>query len=138
MQYVSVGRRFVAGVVDGLIVFFGLGFGIAALTGHASSGPNGVEFHLEGFQVLALLALGFMYYVALEATLGATVGKLLVGVRVRTAEGGPVGWLAAVARNVLRAVDVGLFCIGAVLIWTSPRRQRLGDRVANTVVVQPS
>jgi len=138
MQYVSVGRRLVAAFVDGLILFFGLGFAVAALTGRASSGPNGMEFHLEGALALVLFALWFLYYVALEATLGATLGKLLVGVRVRTVAGGPIGWLAAVARNVLRAVDVGLFCIGAVLIWTSPRRQRLGDRVANTVVIQPT
>lgn len=138
MQYVSVGRRVVAAFVDGLIVFFGLGFAIAALTGNASSSPDGVEFHLEGAPALALLALWFLYYVAMEAMLGATLGKLLLGVRVRTADGNPIGWTASLARNLLRAVDVGFCFIGAVLIWTSPLRQRLGDRAANTVVVQPS
>lgn len=134
MRYVGVGRRLLAAFVDGAIAFLGFGFAIAALTGGIVSRPDGIEFHLEGGPAFALFALGFAYFVVMEAALGATVGKLLVGVRVRTTEGGRIGWTASLARNLLRVVDyfVGL---GAVLIWTSPRRQRLGDRAAGTVVV---
>ena len=138
MQYVGLGRRLVAAFVDGAIAFFGIGFAIAALTGNSSAGPDGVQFELEGAAALAALALGLGYYVALEAMFGATLGKLLVGVRVRTVDGGRIGWTAALARNLLRAIDVCFCFIGAFLIWTSPRRQRLGDFAANTVVVQPS
>jgi uncharacterized RDD family membrane protein YckC len=139
MQYVGVGRRLVVALVDGPIVFFALGFAVAAVTGNVSSSPEGIGFRLEGSLALALLALWFVYYVVLEATLGATLGKLLVGVRVRTPEGEPIGWGAALVRNLLRLVD-GSFggLVGAVLIWRSARRQRLGDRAAGTVVVQPS
>jgi uncharacterized RDD family membrane protein YckC len=139
MQYVGVGRRLIAALVDGLIVIGGLGFGVAALTGNVTSSPEGIGFHLEGGLGLALLGLWFVYYVALEATLGATLGKFLVGVRVRTPEGQPIGWGAAFVRNLLRLVD-GSFggLVGAVLIWKSARRQRLGDLAAGTVVVQPS
>jgi uncharacterized RDD family membrane protein YckC len=45
---------------------------------------------------------------------------------------------AALVRNVLRFVDVLPFAyiVGAVIIWSGgPKRQRLGDRVAKTVVV---
>jgi uncharacterized RDD family membrane protein YckC len=136
MQYVNVGRRLLAAMVDGAIAFFGFGFAIAALTSKASLQPNGgVEFQLEGGPALALFALGFMYFVVLEATLGATVGKFVVGVRVRTMAGGRIGWAASLVRNLLRAVDVCVFCVGALLILTSPRRQRLGDCVAGTVVL---
>jgi uncharacterized RDD family membrane protein YckC len=77
-----------------------------------------------------------VYYIVMEAACGATVGKLLLGLRVRGADGAPVAVRAAIARNVLRVVD-GLFFYlpGAVLVWSSPRRQRLGDRVAGTVVI---
>jgi uncharacterized RDD family membrane protein YckC len=85
-----------------------------------------------------LLGLGLAYFVVLEATCGATLGKLLVGVRVRTTAGNPIGWMASLARNLLRVVDVCFCCVGAILIWTSTCRQRLGDRAARTVVVQPS
>ena len=136
MQPVSVGRRLIAAIVDGAIVFFGFGFAIAALTSNALLKPDGgAEFHLEGGPALVLFALGFAYYVVLEALLGATVGKYLVGVRVRMIAGGRIGWTASIVRNLLRAVDVCFCCIGAMLIWTSPHRQRLGDRVAGTVVL---
>ena len=139
MQYVGVGRRLVAAFVDGLIVFFGFGFAIAALMGRATTLPDGsVEFHLDGGPALLLLGLGLAYFVVLEATCGATLGKLLVGVRVRTTNGNPIGWMASLARNLLRVVDVCFDCVGAILIWTSACRQRLGDRAARTVVVQPS
>ena len=40
-------------------------------------------------------------------------------------------------RNVLRIVDgVVFYLIGVIFILTSDERQRLGDRVASTVVVQ--
>jgi uncharacterized RDD family membrane protein YckC len=46
---------------------------------------------------------------------------------------------AALIRNILRIVD-GLFVylVGAILVWKSDKRQRLGDRVAHTVVVRAS
>jgi uncharacterized RDD family membrane protein YckC len=135
MQYVSVGRRLVAAVVDSVIVFFGFGFPLAALAGGVSSSPGGVKFNLEGGAALALFGLGFLYYIALEATLGATLGKILVGVRVRSTDGNRIGWTAALVRNAVRIIDVCFGMVGAILIWTSSRRQRLGDRAAGTVVV---
>src|SRR5262245_56207902 len=116
MHYVGVGRRLLAGIVDGLIVLFGLGFGVAALTGKIKTQAGGVEFQLDGAAAVALFALGLAYFVVMEATLGATIGKLLVGVRVRTSDGDRIGWTASLARNLYRVVDVCLCFIGAVLI----------------------
>src|SRR5262249_60826644 len=90
---------------------------------------------LEGAPALALFALWFGYFVVTEATLGATVGKLLVGLRVLRADGGRVGWGASLVRNALRLIDLSFAgLVGAALMWLSPRRQRLGDRVAGAGV----
>jgi uncharacterized RDD family membrane protein YckC len=59
-------------------------------------------------------------------------------VRVRTADGGRIGWLAALIRNLLRVVDVCFAFVGLVLMLLTPRRQRVGDFAAGTVVVVPS
>ena len=138
MRYVGLGRRLAAAFVDGLIAIFGLGFAVAALLGKATTTADGVEYHLEGGAALALFGVWLLYFVAFEATLGATLGKLIFGLRVRSSDGGRIGWLASLVRNLLRAVDVCFGCVGAFLICFSPRRQRLGDRAAGTVVVQPS
>jgi uncharacterized RDD family membrane protein YckC len=137
MQYVSVGRRVIAGFVDGVIVFFGFGFAIAAATSNASANGDGVSFQLDGLLALAWMGLALGYFVVLEATLGATLGKFLVGVRVRTIDGHRIGWVASLTRNLLRVIDVCFWCVGAILIWVTPRRQRLGDHAAGTVVVRP-
>jgi uncharacterized RDD family membrane protein YckC len=135
MQYVGLGRRVVAVCVDSLVVLFGFGFAIAALLGTTSASTNGAEFRLEGASALVLFAVGLLYFVAFEVALGATPGKLLFGVRVRTADGGRIGWCPALIRNLLRVVDVCFGLVGALLIWSTPRRQRLGDYAAGTVVV---
>ena len=139
MQAFSLGRRLAAAGVDGLIVLFGLGFAVAALIGRTSTSPDGgVEFNLEGTSALVLFASWLVYFVAFEATLGATLGKLLFGVRVRTADGGRIGWLEALIRNLLRVVDVCLGLVTLLLMLLTPRRQRLGDLAAGTVVVRSS
>ena len=139
MQSISLGRRLAAAGVDALIVFFGLGFAVAAMLGRTSTSPDGgVEFHLEGTSALLLFALWLAYFVVFEATLGATLGKLLFRVRVRTADGGRIGWLGALIRNLLRITDVCLGLVTLVLMLLTPRRQRLGDFAAGTVVVSCS
>jgi len=51
-----------------------------------------------------------------------------------------MSWGQAIVRNLLRIVDqlpaAIPYLLGAVLILNSSRRQRLGDRLAGTVVVR--
>jgi len=132
MQYVGVGLRAVAIIID-MILLSILGYLIAAFSG----GTTADGFQLEGTPALLLFVLGLGYYVVMEAQFGWTVGKRLLGLRVIKANGAPLDWGAAIIRNLLRIID-GLFfyLIGAILVWTSEKKQRLGDRVAQTVVVR--
>ena len=52
-------------------------------------------------------------------------------------DGAPVGWLAAITRNLLRTVDMLPFGYAAGLIacLADPQARRLGDMVAGTLVV---
>lgn len=123
----------VATIID-VIVFFLLTWLVAMATGNTTSDG----FSMEGSVVLLPMVIFFVYLVAMEATLGATLGKLALGLRVVKKDGtSPIGWPASLVRNVLRIVD-GLFVylVGAILVWRSSTRQRLGDRVAGTVVVK--
>ena|ERR1019366_6444626 len=126
LQYVSVGMRFLALLIDGIILGVVDGI-IYALLHSASPGAAGT--------IGGLIAIAYTF--GLEATQGATLGKRLLGLRVVKMDGSPIGWSESIIRNLLRIVD-GLFgyLVGAILIWTSPQRQRLGDRLANTVVVR--
>jgi len=132
MNYARVGIRFVATVIDTAIllpVFYAL----AVMTGSTTAGG----FELTGVPFFIGLAIGIGYYVVLEALRGATVGKMVVGLRVLKDDGSAIAWPESAIRNVLRVVD-GLFfyLIAAIFVWTSDKRKRLGDRAAGTVVVR--
>ncbi len=88
-----------------------------------------------------LMLLAVAYFSLQEALFGATWGKLLAGLRVVDTGGRRPVLGAVLVRNIVRLVDAWplLFSIGVIGIvaaLTSPRRQRLGDRVAGTLVVR--
>jgi uncharacterized RDD family membrane protein YckC len=141
LENAGVPLRFVAVLLDAVIVFFPLGILIALLTGggYAESGNGyanaGVD--IGGNVFWALMALGVAYYTLCEAATGATLGKRMVGIRVVDEDGARVTFGAAVVRNLLRLVDCLFFyLVGALFALNSPRGQRLGDRAAHTVVVR--
>jgi uncharacterized RDD family membrane protein YckC len=79
----------------------------------------------------------FFYFTLLEGHYGQTIGKMALNIKVvKEADGLPIDYGEAAVRTILRIID-GLFdyLIGAIFIWTSDEKQRLGDRVAHTVVV---
>lgn len=137
VQYVGVGRRFVAVLVDSILL--GIVFGvIGALFGQFQVSGGSVSVSLTGVPAVLTFVIFFLYFIVLEAALGATLGKLLLGIRVVNVDGSRISWGASILRNILRIIDALPFAyiLGAILIWTSPRKQRLGDRAARTVVVR--
>ena len=58
---------------------------------------------------------------------------------VKEADSSPISYGDAFVRTILLFVDAVPylipFLLGAVLIWTSDKKQRLGDRIAHTIVV---
>ncbi|MBV9712896.1 MAG: RDD family protein [Ktedonobacteraceae bacterium] len=125
LQYVGVGRRFIALLLDGVLL--GIVNGIIFLL------LRSVPFVAD----VVVSVISVVYIFAMEATRGATIGKMMLGLRVVKIDGSPIGWPESIIRNLLRVVDgFAAYLVGAILIWTSPQRQRLGDRVAKTVVVR--
>lgn len=68
---------------------------------------------------------------------GSTPGKKALGLMVLHDDGTPVGWPAALVRNLLRAVDFLPVAYGFGLVATLVNRdfKRLGDIAAGTVVI---
>lgn len=133
MEYAGVGLRAVAVIIDSILLFI-VGYLIAMVTGGTTAGG----FHLSGGPFFLWLVVAIGYYTVMEVLYGWTVGKRAVGLKVVKLEGGgPLDWQASIVRNVLRVVDGFVFyLIGAILVWTSDKKQRLGDRVAGTAVVR--
>ena len=145
LQYKSVGIRFAAILIDtiiisiiGTIVTLPLGASTTATvnqqTGAISITP------VYWIVVIIELIIAFLYFTILEGRYGQTVGKIILKLKVLKADGSPINYKDAGIRTILRIIDVVPFIVpyllGAILIWSSDTKQRLGDRVAHTVVVQ--
>src|SRR5690606_26380883 len=91
-----------------------------------------------GLYFIFVFVLLWAYPVVFEALFdGQTPGKRALELRVVSGDGAPVGWLAALVRNLLRTVDmlpVG-YGFGLVSSLADPYGRRLGDMVAGTLVV---
>jgi uncharacterized RDD family membrane protein YckC len=133
--------RFVAVVLDAVIVLFPLSIVIGLMNGggyvERGDGYANAGVDVTGMAAWLLLMVGLAYYILGEALTGATLGKRMVRIRVVDEHGEHPRLRAAVVRNILRPVDAFCFyLVGAVFALTSPLGQRLGDRAAHTVVVR--
>jgi uncharacterized RDD family membrane protein YckC len=91
-----------------------------------------------GVMLLLLFVLTWGYPILFEVLWhGQTPGKRALGLRVLRGDGAPVGWLASITRNFLRTVDMlpVLYGAGLVSMLADAHSRRLGDLVADTVVV---
>ena len=132
----SIGRRMSAQFID-IGVIFGITVILAQIMGVMSRifDPEAVQ----GALIFLFVATPFAYFILCEGLWnGRTVGKLACGLRVRMADGTPIRFTASVGRNLIRAGDfLPLFYFAGMLAtFTTPRAQRLGDLIANTVVVR--
>jgi uncharacterized RDD family membrane protein YckC len=119
-------RRIAAGVVDlAVVAVFGLVLRAAA----------GGEFTAAIAAVT--VAWGLFYYFVAESHWQQTLGKRLLGLRVQAQGGGVPDDRAIALRTVLRVVDgIAFYLVGLlVMLRTGERRQRLGDIVGETEIV---
>lgn len=139
----GIGRRGIAYLIDAISVFvigvaLGLIFSMISLLlsftvgfmSLAAAGANGV------FALVALMPL--TYFILLEAKYGKTIGKEIMNLKVVREDGSKIGGKESIIRNLLRVIDeaVSFFLVAIVSMALSDKNQRVGDRAANTMVVQ--
>jgi uncharacterized RDD family membrane protein YckC len=143
LEVANVGSRSLAILADltlcGLIFFvvYGLTFLItrdAAADWLLRLGSNAMEIGM------ALVIFGFQWvYFGLFEWIwnGQTPGKRMLHLRVIKVDGAPVSWTDVLLRNVSRPIDtfgpMGL--LGLLMIFVSCKGQRLGDMMAQTLVI---
>lgn len=150
-EVAGLGSRFMAALVDALIqaavmlavvAAFGLGAALLGVAGgRLLGGDRGTLVAVVGVAIAVLLvfAITWGYFVFFELVWnGQTPGKRMVGIRVLTTRGEPIGLVHVLVRNLVRIVDYlpTSYMIGAVAILVTRRSQRLGDLAAGTFVVK--
>jgi uncharacterized RDD family membrane protein YckC len=87
--------------------------------------------------MLLSIFVASLYSFLLEGFFGRTLGKEVMGIYVRSADGAPCGLRRALLRNLLRPVDaIGFYLLGFIVAISSKENLRIGDRVARTVVAE--
>jgi len=136
MAYQGIGIRFVAILIDSIILgiigwILGFLFGIYTMGFYMRP-----QVALSGWGIVTFI-IYIAYFTYLEGTRGQTIGKMAMKIRVVREDGSPIDIGTAFIRNILRVIDGLIFyLVGAILIWTSHKKQRLGDRAAKTVVIK--
>mgnify|MGYP001573446928 CR=1 FL=1 len=94
----------------------------------------------SGFYALPIPIMWFIYFVIIEANLGGTVGHHGLGLKVvKLKNRRDIGISEAFKRHLLDPIDILIYGIPAFLtVKFSEKHQRIGDMVANTIVVDTS
>jgi uncharacterized RDD family membrane protein YckC len=144
MRYGGLGKRFLARIIDGLIVGIPTVIVLTVLPGVR---PGGLIYGILS------AAAGLAYFVFLETSRGTTFGKQLLSMKVTDAAGAsPISVDASLRRNwwmalnalsgvpilgwLLSLVALGIVIAIAVTINSDARKQGLHDKMANTVVLE--
>ncbi|MCB9475562.1 MAG: RDD family protein [Deltaproteobacteria bacterium] len=150
-EIAGLGTRFVAWVIDSIIVGLAafvmilavIAFGSATesgglydkILGESEGDPAKLTAYFFALVFVILSFVGFLVFALQELFMnGQTVGKRITGLRVVRDDGFSLAPGAILIRNIFRVLD------GIPLAWFAPvfsaRSKRFGDMVAGTLVVR--
>ncbi len=146
----SIGNRFLACAIDHLLqvlaiiavsfLFFGLGFKVEKFGSRIASAVEEGNVWIAALLLLVSFVIFMGYFVFFETLWnGQTPGKRWMKLRVIQEDGRPINFFAAFSRNMLRLADMlppPFYSLGIVSIFASDRAKRIGDFLANTVVIK--
>ena len=144
----GIGSRFLGILTDSIIqgatlLFLFLGFALIVsaapkVPGAAAAlSDTGAKWFVAGV-VLFYFVLYWGYYSLFEAFWnGQTPGKRLFKIRVIKDSGRQITLFEALARNLLRVIDMlpSFYLVGVITMLCNREQKRLGDLVAGTIVV---
>lgn len=130
-EFANVGYRILAFLIDFFIFFlitmvFGIFFG--------EPNEDGTGFHFSGLPALVMFLVAFGLWPISEGITGQTIGKRIFNIKVVNTNYKPIGIGQAFGRFFLGIVDYMLL-IGIIIALINKKNQRIGDMVANTIVV---
>jgi len=137
----NIGSRFMAVLLDTIIqavVFVILLVFVSAVLRVQLSGSSTYSLWVLAIFILVNFCLFVGYHAAFEVFWrGQTPGKRWAGIRVIKDSGRPINGFEAIARNAVRIIDQlpAMYGIGIITILLNSKNKRLGDFVADTLVV---
>jgi len=156
-KYAGFWLRFVAYIIDYIILYVISGFVIlpilAAVGLGVGASTSGFDMNsmTEG-DIMAMataiggaifagglisFAINILYYTFMESSkFQATVGKLVLGLKVTDASGGKLDFVKALIRQLGKIVSGIILLIGYIMAGFTEKKQALHDMIAGTLVVK--
>jgi uncharacterized RDD family membrane protein YckC len=106
---------------------------IPRLTSMSQSSIDAFVSDYDAILLLLIPLIWCLYFFILEGAFGTTPGKASNHLRVVKKGGGKISWGQAAVRALLSPFEDNP--IGAIVIWSTPLKQRIGDLLAGTLVV---
>jgi len=140
LHYASVGRRWVAVFIDGILMYIVIFIpiilivGIGGITGKGQE-DGGPSIMMNIFILLYEYLVPALYEIILIGAYGATLGKMAMKIKVVTPEGEPISYGRATGRyfgKMLSGITLG---IGYLMAFWDDEKRALHDRVCKTRVV---
>jgi uncharacterized RDD family membrane protein YckC len=127
------GKRIVQYIVD--IIIYGIVGGLLYYVLHRGHGATAAI--LTAAYVVIFVAWYFLYWAYIPFTRnGQTLGMSLLGIRVVSLDGGPASLMQLFVRSILLILGGAIsLLVGIITMMCSRYRQRVGDHMAKTMVV---
>jgi uncharacterized RDD family membrane protein YckC len=146
----TIGNRFLACAIDhalqviSLIIIYIIARSLSASVRAAETiiftDAKEINLWIVAVMIIAGFLIFFGYFIFFETIWsGQTPGKRWLKLRVIQEDGRPINFFAALTRNLIRFADMFVqpfYSVGIFSVFASERAKRLGDYVANTVVVK--
>jgi len=146
VRYGGFWIRVVAFIVDAIIVRVAVHpiaaiFGISLAASWAGMGMHhglgALPFLFFGGGVLAALIIGASWLyeaLMLSSSYQATVGKMILGMKVTDLYGNRISFARATGRHFAKWLSGMILCIGYIMVGLTERKQGLHDFIAETLV----
>lgn len=113
-KYASFGIRFVAILIDGVIL--------------------GIVERILGASTSTIIA--WLYYTVMTVMYGATLGKMVMGIKVVKEDGSAIDWTTGILREIVgKTVSAIILGIGFLMAAFDSKSKALHDKIAKTYVV---
>lgn len=134
--------RFVAVLIDGIILYivtsiiqFAL-FGSAMVRFATNPADMGPALSRLGISWLISVAIGCSYETFFLGKMGATPGKMALGLKVVRADGSPIDYARAAGRYFAKALSAIILFIGYMMAGFDSQKRALHDMICDTRVIK--
>jgi uncharacterized RDD family membrane protein YckC len=135
LVFATIGRRFLAVFIDGIIIDIVLFPAIILLVGFQGITHKGLSPGVSALVYLVQYLVPAAYEIILIGAFGATLGKMAMKIKVVTPEGRPVSYGRATGRYFAKMLSGIILCIGYLMAFWDDEKRALHDRICKTRVI---